>query len=184
MQAGQDREVDRRLGVARALEHAARTGAQRKDVAGLHQLLRPRLRVGEYADGLGAVVGADARRDSFGRIDAHRKVRAMHLAIAGDHRAKPEAPQLVLDGGNADDAAAIADHHVHGLRRGPRRRHDEIALVFAALIVRHNDKAARRDIRDCGFDGIERRRHGGGHSNPSLEFKGPGVTPNVFAPAS
>ena len=42
MQPGEPREVDRRLGLARALEHAAAAGAEREDVARLDEVVRRR----------------------------------------------------------------------------------------------------------------------------------------------
>ena len=44
------RQVDRRLGVATAIEHAAVARAQREDVAGTDEVLRPRRRVEHPAD--------------------------------------------------------------------------------------------------------------------------------------
>ena len=71
VQAGEGREVDRGFGVASALEHATRSGEERKDVAGLHERFWLGLRVGEDRDGLGSVVGGDAGRDPFGGVDGH-----------------------------------------------------------------------------------------------------------------
>ena len=44
IEAGEAREVDRRLGVAAALQHAARLGAERENVAGLDEIARLRFR--------------------------------------------------------------------------------------------------------------------------------------------
>ena len=63
IQPRQPREIDRRLGVAAALQHAARLGAQRKNMARLHEIARTRLWVRQQADGLRAVLGADAGGD-------------------------------------------------------------------------------------------------------------------------
>ena len=49
-QAREPREVDRRLGLAGALEHAAAAGAQREDVARLDEVARPRGRVDRDLD--------------------------------------------------------------------------------------------------------------------------------------
>ena len=43
IEPGQAREIDRRLGLADSLEHAARASAQRKHVPGLDEIVRRRV---------------------------------------------------------------------------------------------------------------------------------------------
>ena len=154
---GQRGQVDRRLGVTRALQHAARPGPQRKNMPGLHQLFGPRLRVGEDADRLRAVLGADARRDPLRGVDADGEIRAVRLAVLAHHRPESEALELGLDAGHANDAAAVADHHAHRLGRDLGGRHDQIALVLAVLVVRHDHQPAGGDLLEGGFDCIKWR---------------------------
>src|SRR5690606_3679011 len=87
--AREEREIDRRLRVARSLEHAAGTGAQRKHVPRLHELIWMRLGVGEDADGQRAIIRADAGGDALGRIYADGEIRAVRLPVLLHHR--PEA---------------------------------------------------------------------------------------------
>ena len=61
---GEPREVDRRLRVPGALEHAARAAAQREDVAGADEVAGDGVRVGERAERPRAVGGRDAGRDA------------------------------------------------------------------------------------------------------------------------
>ena len=61
IEAGEAGEVDGRLGLAGALEHAAGLGLQREDVAGLDQVARRGLGVDRDLDRAGAVGGGDAR---------------------------------------------------------------------------------------------------------------------------
>ena len=70
VQAGQPREVDGGLGLARALQHAAGLGLQREDVAGLDEVARRRLGVDRDLDRARAVGGADAGRDAVAGLDA------------------------------------------------------------------------------------------------------------------
>ena len=49
LQPGEPAEIDRGLGLAGAHQHAAVPRPQREHVAGLHQVLRLRVRVGEHA---------------------------------------------------------------------------------------------------------------------------------------
>jgi len=63
----------------------------------------------------------------------------------------------MLHGRHADDAATVADHHIDRLGRHLRRRHDEIALVLAALVIGHDDQAPGGNLGDRGFNRIEGR---------------------------
>ena len=69
-QAGQ---VDRRLGLPGALQHAARARPQREDVARLHQVLGAAARVDGHLDGAGPVGGRDAGGDALPRLDGYRE---------------------------------------------------------------------------------------------------------------
>ena len=60
-QPGEAAQVDRRLGVAGAAQHAAVERAQRVDVAGPGQVVRRRRRVGEHLHGARPVAGARCR---------------------------------------------------------------------------------------------------------------------------
>jgi len=155
-QAGERHQIDGRLRVAGALQHAARTGAQREDVAGLHQLLRVGIGIGQNLDRAGAVVGADARGNPLRGIDGDREIGAVALAVARDHRPEAEVLELMIDRRHADDATAIADHHVDRLRRGLAGGHDEVAFVFAILVVGDDDQFAIDNIVDGGLERIER----------------------------
>ena len=59
-QAGQAGEVDRRLGMPGAAEHAPLLGHQGEQVPGPHQVARPGLRVDDHADGARPFRDADA----------------------------------------------------------------------------------------------------------------------------
>ena len=162
LQAGQQGQIHRSLGVPGAFEHAARTSSQGKNMAGLHQLFRPGLRIGQDADRLGPVAGADTGGDAFGGVHAYGEIGALGFAVLGNHRPEAQPPQLRFDGGNADDAAAVADHHIDFVRRDGGGRHDEIALVFPVLVVGHDDEPAGGDVLNGRFDQVERR--GGIHA--------------------
>ena len=87
--AGQNRQIDRRLGMAGPLQDPARPGPEGKNMAGLDQLLRTarpgsaRMRMDSWCP----VVGADARRDALGGVHADGEVRAVAFAVARHHRA-------------------------------------------------------------------------------------------------
>ena len=103
------------------------------------------------------MVCADARRDSFRRVDADGEIGAVGFAVTRDHRSKSESPELMFDRRHTHDAAAIANHHVDGLWRHHRRRRDQITFVLPVFIVGDDDKLAGGNIRDRGLNGIKGR---------------------------
>ena len=104
-----------------------------------------------------AIIGTDTSRDPLRGIDAHCKIGPLGLAIAGHHRSQPEPPQLMLHRWDTHDAATVADHHVDRFWRHLRRRHDEIAFIFAAFIIRHDDEPAGGNFGDCSLNRVERQ---------------------------
>ena len=52
----------------------------------------------------------------------------------------------------ADDARRIADDERHFLRRGMHRRHHEVALVLAVVVVDHDYDLTAGKGRDRRFD--------------------------------
>src|SRR4029450_5297 len=79
-QAGEAREVDAALGLARAHQHAAALGAQRKDVPGGDEVLWAGTRLHGALYGDGAIVGRDAVGDAVAGIDRYRERRAERRA--------------------------------------------------------------------------------------------------------
>ena len=72
-QPGEPAEVDRRLGMAGAHEHAAILGDQRKDVAGADEIAGAHIAVGERAHRVGALLGRDAGRQPVPDVDRDRE---------------------------------------------------------------------------------------------------------------
>ena len=77
LEPGEACEVAAGLGVAGAGQHAARPRHQRKDVAGLAQVLGACAGCDRSAHGMRAVLRRDAGRDAFRGLDADGEVRAM-----------------------------------------------------------------------------------------------------------
>ena len=148
LQPGELAQVDRRLGVAGAHQHAAAPRAQRKDMAGAGKVARCRGRLGQRADGGGAVGGRHAGGGAGAQVHRNREGRAMRLAVDGHHLRQLEAVELLFRHGHADDAAGVADHERHALRRGVLGRHDEVALVLAVLVVHDHDHAPGTQLGD------------------------------------
>ena len=74
---GEPSEIDRRLRVPGALEHAAGAAAQRQDVARADEVAGDGVRIGERAERSRAIGGRDARRDPVSEVDRHRERGAL-----------------------------------------------------------------------------------------------------------
>ncbi len=113
---GQAREVDGRLGLAGALEHAAALGLEREDVAGLDEVVGPGARVDGDLDGVGAVVGGDAGAHALARLDRDRERGLEPGLVLGRHQVEVELVAALGGQRQADQAAAVGGHEVDGVR--------------------------------------------------------------------
>ena len=155
-QAGEPREVDRRLGLAGALEHAAGLGLQREDVAGLDEVARPRGGVDRDLDRARAVGGGDAGGDAVARLDRDGEGGLERRLVLGRHQVEPELVAALRGQRQADQPAAVRGHEVDRLGRDELGRHREVALVLAVLVVADDDHAAGADLLDRLLDRRER----------------------------
>jgi hypothetical protein len=149
-------EVAARFRVTGAGQHAARAGHQREYMAGLAQVLRPRAGRDRGLHRMRAILRRDAGRDALCRLDAHREVRAVVIFGLAHHEWQAKLAAALLREREADEAAAVPGHEVDVL--GPRagRRHQEIALVLALLVVHHDDHAPRGELCKELLDRIHR----------------------------
>ena len=154
-QPGELREVHRRLGVAGALQHAAGPRAQRKNVAGLHQILRHGGGRRHDLNGFGAVGGADAGGDAARGVHAHLKIGAKTLAVLMHHAVNAELLQPPGGRRHANQPASEPGHEIDGGGRDVLAGHDEVALVLAVFIIHDDDHFPPADVRNDGFDAVE-----------------------------
>ena len=76
MQAGEPGEIDRRLGMARAHQDAARFGDERKHMAGAHEVGGMHIAVGQGVHGGAALLGRDAGGEALAVVDRDGEGRA------------------------------------------------------------------------------------------------------------
>jgi len=81
-----------------AHQHAALLRDQREHMAGLHDVLGPRVGRGRDLDGERAVVRRDAGGDAFGRFDGDGEVGAVAGAVMLDHWPQPQARGVLTSG--------------------------------------------------------------------------------------
>ena len=155
LKAGEARQVGRRFGVAGARQHAAGARDQRKDVARAQEVVGAAIVVGEGARGVGAFLGRDAGGHADAVIDADGEGGAHRIEVVGHHRIEMQALRALGGHRHADDAAGVADHERHLLRRRRAGRHDEVALVLAVGVVDHDHQLSLAHGGDGVFDGVE-----------------------------
>jgi hypothetical protein len=157
-QAGQPREVDAGLRVARPLEHAAGLGLEREDVAGLDDVLGPRVRVDRDLDGAGAVVGRDPGGHALRGLDRDGERGLQRLLVLGRHQVEPQLVAALGRQREADQPARLLGHEVDRLGSGELRREHQVALVLAVLAVADDHHSAAADL----LDGLLDRGEGAG----------------------
>ena len=154
-QAREPREVDGRLGVPAADQHAPLAVAQREHVSRPGDLPGLGRRVGEHARGVGTVGRGDAGADAVTGVDRDG-VGGPHLvAVVGGHQRDLEPVEHRGGHRHADHAAAVADREGHQLGRRLGRGEDEVALVLAVLVVDDDHGLAGGDVGDGPLDAVE-----------------------------
>ncbi len=156
LEAGEPREVAAGLGVARARQHAARPRHQRKHVAGLAQVLGPRVGRDRGAHRARAVLRRDAGGDALRGLDAHGEVRAVPVLGLAHHQRQPQPPAAVLGERQADEPAAVPRHEVDVLGPHAGRGHQQVALVLPVLVVHDDDHAAGGELGQDFLDRVHR----------------------------
>ena len=158
--AAQFHQINRRFGVARALQHPAGLGAQGKDMTRLNQFLRHGRRIGHDLDRAGAVGRADAGGDAASGIHAHLEIRFERLPILQHHPLHAQLLKPFGSCGHANQAAAVFGHEIDCLRRRVFRGHDQIAFVLAVGVIHDDHHPAVAQVLDHRFNAIKRFLHG------------------------
>ena len=121
-----------------------------KDVSGTSQIAWAGCRINRHLDGLRAVEGRDAGRNTIARIDRFGERGAEVRSILGAHRAEPELVQPLFRHRQADQATAILRHEVDRLRGDHFGGHGQVAFVFAVFIVNHDDHSTGANFFNSG----------------------------------
>ena len=140
--------------MACAHQRAAVARDQRKHMAGRDDVARPLGRIDGDGDRVRAVMRGDAGGDAFLRLDRDRERGLVRRAVDLRHHRDLELLGALLRQRQADEAAAVLRHEVHGIRRAHLRRDDEVALVLAVLGIDQDEHLAVArgldDVLDLG----------------------------------
>ncbi len=153
LQAGEPRDVHRRLGVAGADQHPALLGHQGEDVPGRDQVVRALGRIDGDRHGARAVVGRDAGGDPFLRLDRHGEGGAVQGLVVGGHGRQPQLARPFGGDGQADQAARVLGHEVDLVGGGELGGDDHIPLVLAILGVDQDEGPPLLGVLDDVLDG-------------------------------
>src|SRR5439155_9418576 len=156
IEAGEAREVDGRLGLPRALQHAARLRLQGEDVTRLHHVVRTRRGVDRHLDRVRAVVRRDAGGHALARLDRDREGGLEAGLVLRGHQVEAELVAALGGQGEADQAAPLLGHEVDRVGGRELRGERQVALVLAVLGVADDDHLAVADVLDRFLDRAER----------------------------
>jgi non-ribosomal peptide synthetase component F len=151
VQARQPRDIHRRLGVAGAHQHAAVARDQREDMARRDQRVGAVARIDRHRDGPCAVGRRDAGGHAFLRLDRDGEGGFVPGAVLGAHQRQAERVDPFARHRQADQPAPVPRHEVDLLRRCHLRGDDQIAFIFAILIIDQDEHAAVARLVDDLF---------------------------------
>jgi hypothetical protein len=151
-EAGHPGKVNGGFGLPRADEHTAVLGAQREHVPRPGEVFGVSVGVGERNGGRCAICNGDTR-SAVGDVDGDGEGGLMAGGIAINHHVESKGCEAFCAHRDADEASAVGCHEINGGRGGELGRHNEIAFVFAVLVIYDDDDFAVLDVLDSLFNG-------------------------------
>ncbi len=139
-------------------EHAARLRDERKHMTGLHDVRGLRVGGGGHADRMRPILGRDTGGHALRRFDRDGEVGAVDRTVLRHHRREIEAFGMRRGDRHADEPAAVGRQEIDLLRRHEIRGEDEVALVFAILLVDQHSHPPGLEVGDEIGNG--RKTHG------------------------
>ena len=161
LQAGELRQVDGGLGLARSLEHAAGTGLEREDVSRLHEVVRSVER--------GSIATWIVRARSCAEIPVETPSRAstetVKAVLCGvSFRSvicrSSQLPAALRGEAQADQASAVGRHEVDRLGGRELGGDRQITFVLAVFVVHDDDEPPRANVLERLLDRRERACRG------------------------
>ena len=157
VQSRDPRDVDRRLGLPRARQHAAGPRAQRKHVPGSEQIGGPRRRIDGGEHGGRAVRGGNAGARPILRFNRNAERRIEPRAVLRHHQRNLELVEALRRHREANQPAPVPGHEIHRFRRDLLGGDRQIALILPIRVVHDDDHLAGPDGLDRLVDARKRR---------------------------
>ena len=160
LESREPREIDRRLRMPAARQHAALERAQGLQPPRPDQVARLGAVGNRHRYRARAIVGRHAGTHAFPGIDRCRKRGAELALIAGivGDQGQSELAHALFGQRKRHEAARVRRHEIDCVRRGALGRDEQVALVLAVLIVDEYQHAAlahvRQQLLDDRFAGL------------------------------
>ena len=110
------------------------------DMSGTSEPFGARIRIGQGANRRGAVVCRHPGGASFEQVDRYGEGRAENRRVALHLVLQLELAATLLCDGRAEDTATLLEHEVDFLRCDEFGGRNQVAFVFAILIIDDNDE--------------------------------------------
>ena len=144
-------------------QHPAIAGAQREHMPWADDMALFGAGTQRRANGGDAVLGRNPGGDAFCRFDGDGETGAVAGLVVLHHRRQLQFVNGGFVQAQADDAAAVADHHGHGLQRDVFGSRNDVRFVFAVVIIKQQYRAPGLEGGDGGRNIGELRVVKGGH---------------------
>ena len=129
------------------------TRHQRKHVARHHDVARALGGIDRGRNRVRTVMRGDAGGNALLRFDGDGERRLIRRAVELRHHRNLQRGGAFLRQRQADEAAAVFRHEIHGRRRAHLRRNHEIAFVLAVLGIDEDEHAPVAGVLDQFLDG-------------------------------
>ncbi len=120
-----------------------------------HQVGWRRALVHDHRYRAGTVEGGDAGGNTGAGVELLRQRRGLGVEQRTAHRLQVETVAKGRRHRQADHAAGVTHHEIDGFRRRLLRGDDEIAFVFAVLVIDEDDHAALVQLLQGFLNGAE-----------------------------
>lgn len=168
LQTGQTAQINGRLRVAVARQHAAAARDEREYVTRTAQILRPGVRVDALAAGEATFLCGNAGR-GVDMVNGDREGGVVVVGVDLDHLLEAEVLWRPARSRRADEALGLRRHEVDVLSGRELRRADEVALVLAVGVVDDHDEMTGAQLLKSLLD----RAVVCCHVNSSVDYRNP-----------
>jgi hypothetical protein len=157
-EAGESGKIHSRFSMSNALEDSAFPGTKRRHVPRTAQVGWHGLRIHGNTNGLGAILGAYTSSNAkfLVSIDADCESGPVLVGVVFGLLGQLELVGAGARQGEADPSTCLPDHEIDHFGRHELRRANEIALILAILVIRHDDQLAGLDVGNRLLDCSER----------------------------
>ena len=144
--------------MTRTNEDAAVARDQGENVTGGDDVVAGLAAVDRDRHGARAVARRNAGGDAFACLDRGGEGGFVPRAVVAAHQFEPQFLDAVPGQRQADEAAAVGDHEIDRVGGRHLRRDDQIALIFAILVIDQDEHPAVARFGDNFFGGGHRRQ--------------------------